>query len=191
MVDRARSGRTFANQPDPVEDETFSTRRDPSAELRMGVWLTAICVLLIAGGLAIPMVTGAGKTPSPITLGDVSEAHLVEIRDASGSTVLSGEFRSRVDSLGNTEKDAALTDSRGQTVIGEVELEIPSRARNDRRPELEVDVIGLPPRETFRVVIDDRTVGVFTTDDRGSIDEELQEGEMPATAGNSGAPARS
>ena len=190
MTDRARSGRTFAKQPDPIEDETFSTRRDPSAELRMGVWLTAICVLLISGGLAIPMVTGAGKTPSPITLGDVSEAHFVEIRDASGSTVLSGEFRSRVDSLGNTEKDAALTDSRGQTVIGEVELEIPTRARNDRRPELEVDVIGLPPRETFRVVIDDRTVGVFTTDDRGSIDEELQEGEMPATTGNSGAPAR-
>ena len=190
MVDRARSGRTFAKPLDPVDDEAFSTRRDPSAELRMGAWLTAICVLLIAGGLAIPMVTGAGKTPSPITLGNVSEAHFVEIRDASGSTVLSGEFRSRVDSLGNTEKDAALTDSRGQTVIGEVELEIPSRARNDRRPELEVDVIGLPPRETFRVAIDDRTVGIFTTDDRGSIDEELQEGEIPATAGDSGAPAR-
>ena len=47
----------------------------------MGAWLTAICVLLIAGGLAIPMVTGAGKTPSPITLGNVSEAHFVEIRD--------------------------------------------------------------------------------------------------------------
>ena len=190
MVDRAQRRRTIAKPLDPVDDEAFTTRRDPSAELRMGALLTAICVLLIAGGLAIPMVTGAGKTPSPITLGNVSEAHFVEIRDPSGSTVLSGEFRSRVDSLGNTEKDAALTDSRGQTVIGEVELEIPTRARNDRRPELEVDVIGLPPRETFRVVIDDRTVGVFTTDDRGSIDEELQEGEMPATTGNSGAPAR-
>ena len=190
MVDRARRGGTFAKPVDPVDDEAFTTRRDQSDELRMGAWLTAICVLLIGGGLAIAMVTGAGKTPSPITLGNVSEAHFVEIRDPSGSTVLSGEFRSRVDSLGNTEKDAALTDSRGQTVIGEVELEIPSRARNDRRPELEVDVIGLPPRETFSVVIDDRTVGIFTTDDRGSIDEELQEGEIPATAGDSGAPAR-
>ena len=190
MVDRARRGGTFAKPLDPDDHEAFSTRRDPSAEWRMGAWLTAICVLLIAGGLAIPMVTGAAKTPSPITLGDVSEAHFVEIRDPSGATVLSGEFRSRVDSLGNTEKDAALTDSRGQTVIGEVELEIPSRARNDRRPELEVDVIGLPPRETFRVVIDDRTVGIFTTDDRGSIDEELQEGEIPAIARDSGAPAR-
>lgn len=189
MVDRAPGG-TFAKPLDPGDDEVCPTRRDPSAELRMGAWLTAICLLLIAGGLAIPMVTGAAKTPSPITLGNVSEAHFVEIRDPSGSTVLSGEFRSRVDSLGNTEKDAALTDSRGQTVIGEVELEIPSRARSGRRPELEVDVIGLPPRETFRVVIDDRTVGIFTTDDRGSIDEELQEGEIPATAGDSGAPAR-
>ena len=91
-----------------------------------------------------------------------------------------GEFRSRVDRLGNTEKDAGLTDQRGRTVIGEVELEIPAPDRHDRRVELEVDVIGLPARETFDVVIDDRTVGTFTTDDRGSVDMELQEGEVPA-----------
>ena len=35
MVDRARRGRTFAKPFDPVEDEAFTGRRDPSAELRM------------------------------------------------------------------------------------------------------------------------------------------------------------
>jgi hypothetical protein len=89
-----------------------------------------------------------------------------------------GEFRSSVDPLGNTEKDAALIDRRGRAVIGEVELEIPAPGRDDRRVELEVDVIGLPGRQSFAVVIDDRTVGTFTTDDRGSIDMELQEGEV-------------
>jgi hypothetical protein len=39
--------------------------------------------------------------------------------------------------------------------------------------------MGLPPRETFTVVIDDRNVGTFRTDDRGSFDMELQEGEIP------------
>jgi hypothetical protein len=104
---------------------------------------------------------------------------MVEIRDSSGRAILSGEFRSRVDALGNTEKDAPLSDRQGRTVIGEVELEIPAAGRENRRPELEVDILGLPPRQTFSVVIDDRLVGTFITDDRGSVDMELQEGEKP------------
>ena len=60
--------------------------------------------------------------------------------------MMAGEFRSRVDKLGNTEKDAGLFDRRGRTVIGEVEFEIPAPARENRRAELEVDVMGLPPR---------------------------------------------
>jgi hypothetical protein len=142
--------------------------------------LAVVCGSLIAGGLA---VTGVGaRSPEPvIVLGDVSAADIVEIRDHRGATVLSGEFRSRVDLVGNTEKDAALTSGRGRNVIGEVELEIPAPGRPERRPELEVDVIGLPPRQTFTVVIDDRIAGRFTTDDRGSIDMELQEGERVAT----------
>ena len=40
--------------------------------------------------------------------------------------------------------------------------------------------MGLPASATFQVVIDDRVVGSFKTDDRGSFDMELQEGELPA-----------
>jgi hypothetical protein len=129
------------------------------------------------GGMVMPALTGTGVAPSAMTLGDVYEAHIVEIRDRRGSTVLSGEFRSRVDVLGNTEKDAALMDRRGRTVIGEVEIEIPAPTREHQRAELEVDVMGLPVRETFTVVVDDRIIGAFTTDDRGSFDMELLEGE--------------
>jgi hypothetical protein len=151
---------------------------DRTDERRMQLHLAVMCGLLIACGVALPMVTGAKATP-PITLGDISEAHVVEIRDRHGKTVLSGEFRSRTDALGNTEKDAALYDQRGRAVVGEVEVEIPAPGRQDRRQELEVDVMGLQPRETFTVVIDDRNVGVFTTDDRGGFDMELEEGEIP------------
>ena len=70
-------------------------------------------------------------------------------------------------------------------MIGEVELEIPAPGRDHRLPELEVDVIHLTPRTRYTVVIDDRTVGTFTTDDRGSVDFELQEGELvPASSAN-------
>jgi hypothetical protein len=161
-------------------------RSTGSGELRILALLASICGLLIVAGVAVPILSGARTAPSPLALGDVSEAHIVEIRNQRGEAVVSGEFRSRVDALGNTEKDAALIDRRGRTVIGEIELEIPAPNRQDRRVELEVDIIGLPGRETFAVVIDDRPVGTFTTDDRGSIDMELQEGEIPAPVSTAG-----
>ena len=149
--------------------------------------LAAICGLVIAAGIAVPMLSGgAGTAPASITLGDVSEAHIVEIRNQSGEVVVSGEFRSSIDPLGNAEKDAALFDRRGRSVIGEVELEVPAPNREERRVELEVDIIGLPARQTFAVVIDDRVVATFTTDDRGSIDMELQEGEIPPSPTTAG-----
>ncbi len=140
--------------------------------------LAVICGGLIALGLALT-VAGAEVDPTPIELGDVSDAQIVEIRDHRGIDVMSGELRSRVDAVGNTEKDAELFDRRGETAIGEVEIEIPAADRTGVRQELEVDIIGLAPRERFFVVIDDRIVGVFNTDDRGSVDMELQEGESP------------
>jgi hypothetical protein len=150
-----------------------------STERRMLALLLLFCAcfMLIAGGIAMTTDTGPNAVAPVLALGDVSDAAIVEIRDHRGAAVLSGEFRSRVDMLGNTEKDAALTDRRGQPVIGEVEIEIPAKTREHRRSELEVDIIGLPPRQTFTVAIDDRTVGTFRTDDRGSVDMELQEGE--------------
>jgi len=145
------------------------------------LWLLlGLCAVLIAVGAGGQRLAGQQRTPTELVLGDVSEAHVVEIRDSRGVAVLSGEFRSRVDVLGNVEKDAALYDRRGRTVIGEVELEIPAPGRANRRPELEVDIIGLPASSAFTVVIDDRGVGKFTTDDRGSVDLEIQEGELPA-----------
>lgn len=150
-----------------------------SGERRLLGLLAILCGVLMAIGAAIPIVTGEQRAAAPIVLGDVAQAHLVEIRDQRGQTVLSGEFRSHVDAAGNTEKDAALVDRQGKSVIGEVELEIPAPGRTNRRPELEVDILGLPARATFTVVVDDRTVGAFTTDDRGGVDMELLEGEVP------------
>ena len=145
----------------------------------MAITLIGVLLPVVIAGF---VVQASVDLPPPqsvtATLSQVSDGHLVEIRDSRGAVVLSGEFRSRIDSLGNTEKDAELTDMQGRTVIGEVELEIPATARDHRRPELEVDVIHLQPRQSYTVVIDDRTVGRFTTDDRGSADMELQEGEV-------------
>lgn len=143
--------------------------------------LALLCAIPLAASIAVTGGLSAPDAVSAVTgLTSVGDAHLVEIRNADNVAVLSGEFRSRQDALGNTEKDAALTDRGGRKVIGEVELEVPAAGRENRRPELEVDIMGLAPRQAFTVVIDDRVVGTFTTDDRGSVDMELQEGELPA-----------
>lgn len=146
---------------------------------RIWIWLACLCGPLLMIGVIATAVLPKKVQSQPLTLTDVQDATLVEIRNHRGVSVLSGEFRRRVDALGNTERDAALVDRRGNRVIGEVELEVPAPGRVDRRPELEVDIIGLAPREVFTVVIDDHPVGSFTTDDRGSVDMELQEGEAP------------
>lgn len=149
-------------------------------ESRMGAWLFAVCLLFIGAGATYSTLTATTMAEPVLVIGDVSEAQIVEIRDPSGKTVLYGEFRSSVDALGNVEKDAALMDRNGRVVIGEVEIEVPSADRPDRQVELEVDIIGLTPRARLALYIDDRLVAHFTTDDRGSIDRELREGEPSA-----------
>jgi hypothetical protein len=142
--------------------------------------LLGICAPLMAAGIVLNGTPRVDLAPlQTITADFVAEAQVVEIRDRHDRPVLNGEFRARTDTVGNLEKDAALQDRNGRQVIGEVELEAPARDRADRRPELEVDIIGLPPSQTFTVVIDNKVVARFTVDDRGSIDQELLEGEMP------------
>ena len=164
--------------------ESEEAMLDRANERKAMALLFVVCGLLMAGGATFALVVGSPQAAVVVELGDVSEADVVEIRDHRGGTVLSGEFRSRVDALGDTEKDAALLDRDGRRVVGEVELELPARGRENRRPELEVDIMDLPPRQTFTVVVDDRVVATFMTDDRGSVDMELQEGEMPVPMPN-------
>ena len=165
------------DKPQDKEELIPVVTMDASTERRLTLVLVASLATLLAGGAAVNLLA-APKAAEVVALADLSGATLVEIRDDGGAVVVSGEFRSRVDALGNTEKDADLGNRRGDSVIGEVELEIPAPGRDHRRPELEVDIIHLAPRTRYTVVIDDRVVGSFVTDDRGSVDFELQEGEL-------------
>ncbi len=146
---------------------------------RTTIELIVFSLAVIGAGLALQAMSPDRRPHGVAGLGDLTNAHIVEIRDEKGAVVLSGEFRTRVDGLGNIEKDAELADQQGRRVIGEIEIELPAPGRDHLRPELEVDVIHLQPRRQYLIAIDDRIVGSFTTDDRGSIDLELQEGETP------------
>jgi len=159
-----------------------SALTDEQRTRRIRLLLLLVCVPLLISGIALSSKAKPGaEVITSEALSRVKEASIVEVRDGGGRAVLLGEFRAHTDSLGNTEFDAALYDRRGSKVIGEVELDVPPSGRTDRRPELELDIVGLTPRENFTLVIDDREVARFATDDRGSIDRELQEGETLQT----------
>jgi hypothetical protein len=141
----------------------------------MPLTLVVFLGVCIAAGVAVSSYV-PDRPAAPAELPDLSGASIVEIRDAGGRTVLTGEFRSRIDPLGNEEKDAALTDGKGQQVVGEVEIEIPGPEAANPHQELEIDIIRVAPNGKFGVFIDDREILTFMSDDRGSIDMEIESG---------------
>jgi hypothetical protein len=130
---------------------------------------------VLSGFLAVGLLVARVQGPSPAvpSLPDLSGAQIVEIRDASGRPVLTGELRQRTDPMGNVEKDAALFDRRGRRVIGEVEIELPGPSTMGVAQELEVDIIEIDANAKFSLFLDDREVTSFVTDDRGSVDIEI------------------
>jgi hypothetical protein len=145
---------------------------DENASDRLPLSLVLLLGLFLAAGIAAAPFVPA-QQPTAASLPDLSGASIVEIRDAAGRTVLSGEFRTRTDPLGNEEKDAALTDRTGQRVVGEVEVEIPGPEAATPEQELEIDIIRIAPNGKFAVFIDDREVLTLMSDDRGSVDLEI------------------
>src|SRR5690606_3716410 len=114
---------------------------------------------VLAAMFAMRVATLAAQPP--VDLGDLRTATRIEIRDASGTAVLTGAFAPDDDDDGD--KAARLTGS--VSARGEADIDI-----DDDDQELEVEVRGLTPNETFTVWIDDRQVGSFTTTARGDAD---------------------
>jgi hypothetical protein len=117
-----------APKPPAIPNFYRSLPLDSSSERRMTVTLYSIFLPMVVAGLIVhASVEPPAAAAISATLSEVADGHLVEIRDAGGAVVLSGEFRSRVDSLGNTEKDAELTDQQGRTVAGRRDVAGPNR----------------------------------------------------------------
>lgn len=144
-----------------------------------------LSVFLLAGVLVARF---APLAPGGATLGDLSNAEVVEIRDAEGHVALSGEFRAGTDALGNIEKDAALVGRDGRRVVGEIEVEIPGPQSAHSRQKLEIEIIRIAPLATFGVYIDGRHVTSFTADDRGSVDLEIESAAPARPPGESRPP---
>ena len=140
---------------------------------RIPLALVGVLALFLTAGAAATWLAPASDDPPPLP--DLSEAQLVEVRNASGRTVLSGEFREVVDPLGNMTRDADLN-RQGHHVVGEVEIRVAGPTSIAPGQELEIDLVEMESNTKYSLFIDDREVATFTTDDRGSIDMEVQAG---------------
>jgi hypothetical protein len=133
----------------------------------------AACVLFAGVGLA-RMAGAETRATLPASLGDLSRASSVEVKDGAGRVVLRGAFGAEAaDKDGDRERKAALAPSAGPAK-GEAEIEV--SAKDAPVVELEVDVEGLAAGQTFTVHVDGVQAATLTTDAGGGAEVELVAG---------------
>jgi hypothetical protein len=109
----------------------------------------------------------------PADAGDLSNASTVEVKDASGTVVLTGHLVEMPEDDDDLERKAELKGSGAHAnATGEAEIEV-SKANNRLDQEVEVSVSNLTPGATYAVFIDGRQLGTFQTSKRGSGELEL------------------
>lgn len=132
-------------------------------------------VLIGVAGVALAsLVAGASaesKRPLPAEAGDLAAATRVEVKDASGRSLLAADFGAPVESGGETERKAVLAGEAGAR--GEAEIERVTTADGTAHQELEVDVEGVAPNATLTVFVDGKSLGSFTADAKGEAEIEL------------------
>ncbi len=114
------------------------------------------------------------KQPLPAGLGNLSEARLVEVKDANGKAVLSGNFAAAKAGKREIERSALLAptglDADAQ---GLADLEI-SKHKTPVKQEIELTVKQLAPATTYRLIIDGHEVASFNTNSRGEAELEVE-----------------
>jgi hypothetical protein len=106
---------------------------------------------------------------------DLSNAVMVELEDAKGNVVLRGLFSVVRDADGKHQRHAALGPAFADlSAAGEAEIDI-SRAHDGTvQQKVDVAVRNLPPNARLTIVIDEREVGMLTTNRRGHGDFEVE-----------------
>jgi hypothetical protein len=114
------------------------------------------------------------KLPLPPALNNLAAVNQIEIKDAGGQVVLSGNFTTSSDQGGEIEREAALTGAGVDAdATGKAEIEISKESDAFTELELEVEVEHLAPQSVFKVFVDNQEVASFTTDARGEAELEM------------------
>ena len=144
---------------------------------RMKRLIPVIGMFVIFAFATIAVVRGDDEEiekPMPSGIGNLAEARLVEVKDAGGQVILSGNFAAAKESKKEVERSALLTptgidpDAQG---IAEVEI---SKDKAPVKQEIELKVKQLAPAAAFTLVIDGHEVASFMTNSRGEAELEVE-----------------
>jgi hypothetical protein len=130
-----------------------------------------VAIALAGGGSAV--ATTAQDRTLPASVGDLSQAKLVEVRDPGGQALLTGTLTTSKNSPKKTERRAELTSPSGQKAKGEVEVEIERKDGVATKDEIELELENLPAMVTCQLYVDGQTVTSFVTTKAGKAKLEL------------------
>jgi len=135
-----------------------------------------LSALLIGGGVGSVWLVDtldAQSVALPAGTGDLSNASLLEVKDAAGTLVLSGHFVEVPEDDDDIERKAELRGS-GASVkaTGQAEVEV-SKVDNRLDQEVEVSVSDLTPGTAYTVFVDGKPLGTFQTNKSGKGELEL------------------
>ena len=130
--------------------------------------------LILSAAMALALSAGAtavvaqSKDKLPATVGDLTTAQLVEVRDQGGQVLLNGTLKTSSNKAKETERKADLASPTGQQKAeGEAEVEIERKDGVVKKDELELEVEHLPAMTTCEVFIDGIRAGSFVTSKSG------------------------
>lgn len=142
--------------------------------------LPVMGMLLLCGYVTFAVIRTGNKVqevkqPLPSSLSDLAAAKLVEIKDATGQIVLSGNFVLENRQDGDVEGRALLTGTGIHAESkGEAELEVSTLRNGGTEKELEVSVRKLAPATLFGIFVDGQQVATLTTNQRGAAELEMR-----------------
>jgi hypothetical protein len=133
----------------------------------------ALVVIAVSSGGAHLAAQRPGDT-LPASVGDLTVAQLVEIRDPAGQVLLHGTLKTSKREPKQTERKADLVSPTGQRATGKVGIEIDSKNGAVEKEAVELSFDRLPKMTECQFFLDGRQVSSFTTDKDGKAAVKLE-----------------
>lgn len=127
-----------------------------------------------ASGVAVAGAQQQSQTERLASIGDLSAAQLIEVRDKAGQVLLHGTFKTSENEPKETERKAELASPTGQASKGKVEVEMSRKDGIVTENELEIEIEKLPAMIDCDVFVDGRHVASLLTSKKGKAEVKLK-----------------
>jgi len=123
-------------------------------------------IVMMAAAIAVYSLPQRINQSLPPALNRLSEAKLVEVKDAAGQVTLTGTFTTTSDTKSEIERTAALAGN-GTSAKGKAEIELIKQGDAFSKQELELELEGLAESAGFKLYVDGNEIAAFTANKAG------------------------